>query len=277
MNKIVINHAGYTGDLVYCLPMLTELKEVIGCRFVDFHIQTNVKSNLIFSHPNGDVRMTEKASQFLLPLLQHLSLFEKITIGDEAPKCEVDERMIDLSAAYNLSINYMAGNIEEWPYNLIRVHLPQDFSRQIIKVKKNEVLKDKVILLKSSRYNNEALDLSILKRHSDKLVFIGLENEHKEFEERYFKIDYHKINDALEFAETANGAKGVISNQNGLYSIVELMKTPRILLSPEFIKMNGRTSYGPVNNQPQGGWFEVAATQAKFEVAIENLNRYAFG
>lgn len=268
--KLIINHAGFTGDLIYCLPMVTELKEALGCE-LQFHIQTNVKSNLMFEHPNGNVRMTEAATKFLLPLLEETGLFSSVTHGDKIPKPAEGEQVLDLSKAYHLSINYMAGNIESWAYNLVSIHLPQDFSRQIIKVKPNDILKNKVIMLRSTRYNNEALDLSVLKSYADKFVFIGMENEHREFEERFFKIDYFKIKDALEFAEVAAGAKGILSNQNGIYSIVELMKLPRILMSSEFIKMNNRISFGPVNVIPQGGWFEVAETTQKLKTSIKNM------
>ena len=80
-------------------------------------------------------------------------------------------------------------------------------------------------------------------------------------------------NDALNTALIFNSAKGVISNQSGNFTIAEQMKCPRILLTPEFHLLNGKIYMGPVNNMPQGGFFETVRTQQKLVYAVENLLR----
>jgi hypothetical protein len=67
------------------------------------------------------------------------------------------------------------------------------------------------------------------------------------------------------------GAKGVVGGQSGLFSIAECLKVPRILVSPEFIKINGRIFPGPVNNHPMGGWNEVVVTEEKLIHMVQEL------
>lgn len=266
-NKLIVNHAGFTGDLLYCIPMLEELKEATKCEYEEFHIHTNVTSNLAFSHPNGNVRMTTKAAEFIKPLLEQLNLFEKVTYDDIYPGTSC----LDLSQFINLRINFMGGNIQEWIYSMISFHLPQDFQKKRISVKPNDKFKDRILLVNTERYNNVFLDLKVLNEYKDNFVFIGLPNEYEDFKKNWFDVEYYKISDALEFAEILAGAKGIISNQTSLYAIAELMKVPRILMSAEYINANGKIMFGPTNVIPQGGWFEVATTTPKLKFAIDNL------
>ena len=250
MKNIIVNHQGFTGDLIYCIPLLCEFKEATGCNYVNFHIQTNVISKLMFEHPNGNVKMTNAAAEFIKPLLESINIFDKITYSDNLPKLNDNENILDLSLSYNKSINYMNGNIQEWPYDIMKIHLSQDFSKQRIFITPDFKFKDKVILVKTKRYNNALLDLNQLKNYANRFVFIGLEDEHKEFEQNHFKVDYY---------------------QTSLFAIAEMMKVPRVLLTVEWMRINNKLYPGPVNVHPQGGWFEVVQTNEKLKSAAENL------
>lgn len=264
---ILFNHTGNIGDLLYSLPMIIELKEFTHYG-IWLHLQTNVQFNYAVNHPNANVGFTDSNVNFCLPLLNSIRSLDKITSGDEIPK---NDQIIDLSAFRRLNINQAAGNICQWYYNLVNLHLPQNFSRQHIFVSPDYRFRDKIVLARTKRYNNEFLDLSVLKKYSDNFVFIGLKDEYDEFCKLYFDVKYFKIENMLEFAQVLAGSKGIVSNQNGLYCCAELMKVPRILLTPEYMKINNKLIPGPVDNNPQGGWFEVVQSQNKLINSIENL------
>lgn len=266
---ILFNHTGNIGDLLYALPMIIELKEATNYN-IWLHLQTNVQFNYAVNHPNANVGFTNSNVDFIIPLLKNIKALNKITFGDAIPE---NNQIIDLAAFRKLNINQAAGNICQWYYNLINIHLPQNFSRQHIHVSPDFRFRDKVIFVRTKRYNNVFLDLNVLKKYADNFIFFGLQDEHDEFCKLYFDVEYFKIENMLEFAQILSGSRGIISNQNGLYCCAELLKVPRILLTPEYMKMNDRIFPGPVDNNPQGGWFEVVQSQNKLINAVENLIR----
>lgn len=264
---ILFNHTGNLGDLLYSFYFISELKEYAHEK-IWLHLQTNVEFKYAQKHPNGSVGFTKTNVESFLPLLKKQILFDKITYGDEIPK---HDKIIDLSLIRKMPINFQAGNIVQWYYNLCNVHLSQIFSKPLLFVEPDFSLKDKIILMKTTRYENEFLDYKVLKKYDKNLIFIGMKNEHEEFNQRFFKVEYFKVDDALHFAKLLQGAKGIISNANGFYAIAELMKVPRILMTPEYMKLGDHLIPGPVNVHPNGGWFEVAETTQKLETSIKNM------
>jgi ADP-heptose:LPS heptosyltransferase len=111
----------------------------------------------------------------------------------------------------------------------------------------------------------------MLKEFKDHLVFIGLPNEYELFKSKYFDLEYCPTKDLLEAAQYIAGAKGVIGNQSGLFSLTECIKVPRILLTAEYFKYKDNFYPGPVNVHPQGGWNEVAAITEKLKTAVKTL------
>lgn len=271
MNTI-LSHSGNMGDLFYAFPFIEELSEKIKST-ITLHIHTNVRNpNFILKdiHPNGDIGFTKKNVDFMLPLLKKIPFIKKVTYGDELP-ADAEAKILDLSIFRKLPLNFQAGDGQEWYYNLIGEHLPQDFSKQRISVEPDYMFRDKILIVNSVRYNNMFLDLKALEDFKDKLVFVGLESEHKEFEKKAFNVSFFKVQDALHFARILRGSKGIVSNQNGLFSIAEQMKVPRILMSPEYMKVKDNLFPGPHNVILNGGWHETAQITQKLKSAVQNL------
>lgn len=225
MGKMILfSHSGNMGDLLYSLYMATELAENLGMT-IWLHLQTNVHFDYAYqTHPNGNVGFTQANVEFIRPLLETIPLIRKITFGDEIPRH--DGVVVDLSKFRSIGLNLSAGNIPRWYYNLVTPHLPQDLSRQLISVEPDYSLRDRIVLLHSTRYCNALLKLDGLAKYRDRLVFMGLKPEHEAFCSKWFDVEYRGISNALEFARLLRGSAGVISNQNGLYVIAELMKVP---------------------------------------------------
>ena len=96
------------------------------------------------------------------------------------------------------------------------------------------------------------------------IVFVNEFNQH-------FDLEYCPTKDLLEAGKYIAGAKCVIGNQSGLFSLAECMKVPRILCSAEYFRYNNQYIPGPVNVHPQGGWNEVAAITEKLKTTVQTL------
>ena len=266
---ILFSHSGNMGDLLYSLYMVTELSEHLGMP-AWLHLQTNVHFDYSYqTHPNGDVGFTQANVEFMRPLLETIPLIRKITFGDEIPPH--DGVAVDLSMFRRISIDLLAGNLPRYYYNLVNLHLPQDLSRQLISVEPDYSLRDRIVLVHSTRYCNALLKLDGLAKYRDRLVFMGLKAEHEAFCSKWFDVEYRGISNALEFARLLRGSGGIISNQNGLYAIAELMKVPRVILSYEYGMINGKIMPGSPINLPVGGWYEMVQSPVKFDSAVANL------
>ena len=267
---LTFNHSGNIGDILYSLHFCKELSESLKIPNFNFHIQTNVKdvnaSNQ--KHPFGDVRMTTSAAHFIKPLLQSQSYINNVSIDDQIP---VTQNLINLDLFRQLKINFQSGDIRSWYYNLTDKHLPREFYNQIIFANKNNRCNNKIILLFTERYQNIFINYKVLEQFKDYLVFLGLEYEHKLFCSKYFNIEYIKTDSLKKVAEYMVGAKGVIGNQCGLFSLAECLKVPRILTTAEYFVYNNNIYPGPVNCHPSGGWNEVASTNEKLINSIKQL------
>lgn len=249
---------------------MTELLEFhkIPVNQVEFILQINQPADFVMkNHPWGKVMMTKAAAEYILPLVRTIG-FKDVQISEKLPK-----EAISLSDFRKLKLNTSAGEIRSWYYELVSQHLPQDYSRKIINVEKNTVpeVKDKIVLCLTNRYRNCFLDLKVLEGFKKYLVFLGFDSEYESFCKEFFELDRIETKDGLHTARIFNSAIGVLSNQSGNYTIAEQMKCNRILMSPEFIKMDGRIYTGPVDNLPQGGWNETVRSQGKLIPALKNL------
>lgn len=257
------------GDILFSLYFCKELSEYLNENKFNFNIQPNVidPNNNMQNHPNGKFRMTIGAAKFLEDLLKSQSYINEVTFEEK-----IDERKyVNLDLFRTLPINFMSGDIRRWYYNLARMHLPADFTKPIINVEKNELFADKIILVYTERYKNITLDYNALKPYKDHLIFFGLPYEYELFKREYFSLEYYPTKTALEAAKLLAGAKGIIGNASGLFSLAECLKINRIFLPSEIMIYNKNTSYGPVNVHPQGGWHEVASTTEKMVDSLKEL------
>jgi hypothetical protein len=274
--EFLFNHSGAIGDILYSLHFCKELNEYYKNKTFDFNIQTNVyDENLKYqSHPNKDKRMSDAAANYLKPVLEAQDYIKNVSMNDNVPMVLPGDttKIINLDLFRAIPINFASGDIRRWYYNLIDVHLPADFSKPSIIVKnKNTTFKDKILLICTERYVNVTIDYNQLRQFKDKLVFIGLESEYNLFKNQYFDLEYCKTKNMLEAAELMAGAKGVLGNPSGLYTLAECMKVNRICITPEYFKYANKICPGPVNVHPIGGWHEAVALTQKLIFSINNI------
>jgi hypothetical protein len=266
---ITFNHSGNIGDILFslyfCKDLITEIKQ----EKFNFHIQTNVQDPTMkmHHHPFGTVRMTEGAARFIKSLIESQDFINEVSFSDDIPA-----GAINLDTFRSLKINFASGDIRSWYYNLSKQHLPREFWKPIINIKNvNKTYSDKILIASTQRYQNVFINYDNIKKYQDNLVFIGTEEEYNLFKEKVCEVPYLKCSSLLEIAEYMAGAKGVIGNPSGLYSLAECMKVNRILISPDYFMYNNQLAPGPVNVHPQGGWNEIVSTTEKLMNSIEEL------
>lgn len=266
------NTSGNLGDSLYQTLFMKELSENLHEQVENVNLQINKPVVFSQKHPYGNVQLTQAAAEFLQPLMKHIFPQAEITISEQVPT-----NCLDLDLFRTQRINFASGDIRLWVYSLTNANpLPMNLQRQIIHgIPKIFGLEDKILLAKTSRYCNYFIDWNSLKPLQKQLIFCGLEQEHKDFCNSYFDVEFLKLENALHAATVMNSCKTFISNQCGLYSIAEMMKSPRALLSAEYmpITRDSKTFLvpGPVNVIPQGGNCTLIQTQQRLDAFIKHV------
>lgn len=86
-----------------------------------------------------------------------------------------------------------------------------------------------VVLNLTSRYRNSCFPwTAVRKKYHKKAVFLGTEEEHRNFVAFHGKVDHYKTANLLEVAEVIAGCELFIGNQSCAYAIAEGLKKPVI-------------------------------------------------
>ena len=267
--EILFSHSGHLGDILYSLYFCRELSAVYGMESFNFHIRTNVASPELknLKHPCCEVRITLESAKFLGGLLENQRYINRVSYGDELP-----ENAIDLDLFRKLPVNFSAGHIPDYYYDLVDKHLPRLFGEKIISVEPDYKYHDKIAVIATCRYRNVFVDMGALKPFREHLVFVGLPEEYEDFCKKYFTLEYMNTGKSMhDIARCFSCIKGVIGNQSGLFALAECMKIPRILIAADFFELGGRVVAGPCNVIPQGGWCERVSTTAKLVSVVKEL------
>lgn len=265
------NHSGKIGDLLYSLYFCKAMARAMGEEQFDFHIQTYVPQTL-YGRERDIPRLDDKTAEFIASLLRGQKCIHELTVS---PDFDADkfERGYNLDNFRKLQINFSAGLIAEWYFNLVNFPLERRFDEQLIEVEPNTDFNGKIILSQTKKYINPFVDLSVLKEFEDRIVFIGLDEEYQIIKMKYgFNIPHHKVSSGLEAAQAIKGAAMTIANQNGNFAIAEMIKANRILIPDQFelVGMNNNTlENGPTNVMCFGGWFEYANTTQKLRNLLQ--------
>jgi len=199
-------------------------------------------------HPLGSVMMNRKMFDMAYPLLkQQCYIHEGIAL----------EKGEDMRVDYDLDLfrkeykNLSAGNIQSW---ISMAHPDLRPKMDLDSISVDSKLNDYILVSRSSRYQNQWIDYSLLK-HYDNVKFIGVESEFKVLRLHNPNIEHLEVKDFLELAELIAGCKLYIGNQSMPYAIAELLKVRRIL---------EQFSHAP-NVIPSGGEWYAFHTNEQFK------------
>lgn len=254
------NHSGKMGDLLYSLYFCKAVLGTTKDDKFDFNIQVDVPETLT-GREKGIPRLSQAGAEYIVSFLKDQPYINKLTISKEFDPSKY-ERAFNLDNFRQLKLNYSNGYIADWYFNLTNFPLKRNFEEQLIDVKPNPDFNGKAVFLQTKKYINPFVDLNILKKWEDKLVFIGLDDEY-DIVKPHLHIPHYKASSGLEVAQALKGAAVTISNQNGNFAIAELMKVNRILLPAQYELCGAHHNTlerGPVNVFCHGGWFEHVNT-----------------
>jgi len=283
MTVLNFAHSGNMGDVLFSLHFMKDMLSISGAEKARLVLVTDVPAQYVNPHPEGKVQMTKATARFMIDLLKTIPWLEEVAsfpLSDwEGGLKDCDkfkDKVIYLPAYRGLGLAVRSGDIRDFYYAMLPVHVQKDFSENLFAhIEEKDALKEKIVIAVNSRFKPLQLNLKEgLQLAKDKLVFMGLPEEYKEFalSTGFTNVPYQKINTLLEAAELMKGAQGFIGTQGGLYSLAEMLKVPRLLLSPEVILENGNKVNGPVNNHPMGGAFcDSVKTQLQFSPMVLEL------
>ena len=245
---ITFNHSGNIGDVLYSLNFSREFAAANGESGFCINLQKNVPLKLQYDHPCGKLLMNDAACAFLRPLLEFQPYVAKVSVSEAPP-----EGSIDLSLFRKLPLFHSAGDVRYYYYALTPHPLPKDFMSPVLTAPRDGRSEGRIVIFRSLRYRNPLVNYKGLKDLAERMLFVGLPEEHDDFCRTDFPVPYQPVGDALELAGLLNSAKLVIGNQCGLFAIAEQLKVPRWLESCQLMRQGEGMVYGCPNVLPMGG------------------------
>ncbi len=220
----------YSGDLISTLPGIREACRRLGAT-AEIYLWLGKKGEPYAGaqHPYGGEMQNEYTYRMLKPLLEaqdYISLVKP---------WEGEQITVDLDTLREHVVGMPYGSIHRWPF-YIWPDMMCDLSKKWLDVKYDSydgittALVDKILINRTSRYQNPFTAYFFLREHQDDLMFIGMEDEHKVFCEQWgLDIPHFKVNDFYELAVAIASCRFFIGNQSLCFAIAEGLKTPRLL------------------------------------------------
>lgn len=255
-------HSGNFGDIIYSIPFCKAYAELKNCSKFKMNLKINVAAQYAQGHPLHNVRMDRKTALMITPLLKTQSYIEDVEIVECTPQ-RFGVYDLDSFRDHDLQ-NLGAGSISHWYYPMCTtlMKMPNLNESWIENIGKTDIGKGKdIVMFRSSRYRRNNLDYSVLRKYRDRIVFIGLPQEHMDFKIKFFDVDMLEIRDFEHAAKIMNSAKLVIGNQTGFFSIAEAMKKRRLL----------ETAYECPNVIMSGGEFQYVIHTAQLQKLIHTF------
>jgi hypothetical protein len=210
-------HSGNAGDIIYALPTVRALGQESKSKLCLHLNQTGIYYS---DHPLGNVMLNQKMLDMLAPLLEAQSY-----VGSVEPYLsQAIDYNLDIVRDAPLMLN--RGDISRWYMQVFNVF--PNLSDAWLNVTPDTTYQSHIVLARSQRYNNPALDYSFLAKYKD-ILFLGVEKEYQLMKKAIPHLAYQPVKDFLELAQIIAGGKLFIGNQSFPYAIAEALKVKRIL------------------------------------------------
>jgi hypothetical protein len=251
MNYITFRHYANIGDIISVMASIKSYYDQTGVKAI-FYQQLNVKAEYYAgaSHPTKDNSGTQVCcNQKMYDMIRPLLLAQ--------PYIHDVQEYTGQKAIINLDVfrsegfaNLPYGMIQSWPM-LVYPDLAADLTQPWISVEgKYDGYKDLILVNFTERYRNNTLNYFFLKEHSDKLRFVGTDEEWIAFREQWDlpHLSRAQVADFLDLAIMIKSCKFVLGNQSFVWNLAEAMKHPRLLemcsFAPNCQPFIGKHSYG---------------------------------
>ncbi len=219
--SVTFRHSGDLGDIIYSLPAVRALGG--GTLYLN-----------AFSPPLPGLeklKFNKECAVFLSPLLEAQEYINELRIADiSAPDYNLDmiRHYIGISPLTR-SIDWKNENLNLSDIYLKIFNLPEkERNRKWLSVKRTPL--SEFVFHRSLRAHNQNFPWKkIVSEFAQRAIFIGLENEWKSFQEEFGKVEFHRVDNALEMAEIIAGAGLFIGNQSLPSAIAEGLKQNAVL------------------------------------------------
>jgi hypothetical protein len=239
MNKPITFKIGacFTGDLIFTLSGIKQVCEAKNVKAeIYLWLDRPVKAYDGAQHPNSGVGFTEHTYQMLLPLIESQAYVAALL------PWRGEKIVVDLDTLRTQTIAPMPyGSITRWP-GYAWPDMQCDLSQKWIDVdnlpwngfdyvlRDNLNMKGKILINRTSRYQNSMIHYWFLKEYAKDLMFTGLPEEHEAFCKQWeIDIPLLQVKDFLELAIALRSCRYFIGNQSMCFALAEAMKIPRVL------------------------------------------------
>lgn len=223
-------HSGSIGDVHASIPAMREYHRVNGSRII-LYLQKDLRSDYHgFTHPTRDVDgnkclLNEQVINMMIPLYKAQSFIEDCKVWNgELISIDLNEIRRQYAGMPNFPI-------QRW-YFYIYPDLSCDLSGVWIEVPDSDkdLAKDKIIITRTERYQNQFRSYSFLKPFENEILFCGTNKEYNLFNMDFdLNVGRLEINDFLELAQALKQCKFHMSNQTQAFQLSEGIKIPRIV------------------------------------------------
>lgn len=254
-NKLIFKHGCFSGDLIYALAGIKAIcgnaHKAIIYQWLDQYGHLYEGAN----HPYGGSMMPRSVFDQMKPLLMRQGYIESFEVW------QGEKVMVDLDQIRRVKMHMPYGSITRWPAMAYAELAPRDWEPWL--ECDPDPLYDGVILVnRTSRYHGAFIDYFHLRKHQERVVFIGLESEYKAFKADWgLEISHIQLPDFLSLARAIKSCKLFIGNQSMCFAIAEGLKSPRLLEVCDFAP-------NVIPNGPNGHYFRAPET---FEYLVEKL------
>jgi hypothetical protein len=226
-------HSCFSGDLIYAMAGIKAMCEVEGDQAI-IHQWLNQEgvAYLGANHPYDGKMMNDYAFEMLKPLLEHQPYVK------EFKPWKGEKVHIDIDQFRQVKNHMPYGNIATWPAFACPEMMPRYWEPWLIAhayeraefIHDHPELKDSIVINRTGRYHGDWVDYFHLKEHADRLVFVGTEEERKQFFTD-FDLDFkwYEARDFLDLSYLIASCKLFIGNQSMCFAIAEGLKVPRLL------------------------------------------------
>lgn len=252
------------GDVIYAMPAMLGIQRALKATTIRLYITRDKPAHHHegLKHPGGDVMVNEDMFDYLRPLLDAQPMIESIHYLKES---KIPQDALDFDAVRMGSINTAAGNIIDYYLKLFGTFYGKESAWLTLPERPYVFMSYDVVIGRSARYNNDAIDYGLLAQLGRTMGFVGLPEEYRTFCARYGDLPVTHINTrhALDAAYAIATSKLYIGNQSLMFAIAEALKVPRLL-----------EVFEPVPNvTPSGGTYGQFVTN----LALGNLLNSLFG
>lgn len=200
-------HSGDCGDLIYSLPVVKY--------YGGGNIHLNVNGLTSTKYDGSESGFSLKLIKMLQPLLESQEYIKSANIWN------LNKINFDLDY-FRKQINVKQNLCESILHTF---DVPFKETNEIW-LKCNEKKIANVVIARSFRYRNKKINYKNILKDFKGCLFMGLQEEHKDFEDNFGKIDFHQVKDFLEMAEIIQGSELFIGNQSLPLSLAISMNKP---------------------------------------------------